>query len=260
MCNGQEYSVSELSKLAGVSVRTLHHYDQIGLITPYRRDNGYREYGYEHLVRLQQIIIYRELDFSLADIGRLVNADNYDLLSALESQKALLLERQTKTNAMINSIEVTMASTKAEKNIAIMFENLPTGKLETWDKLTGDAYGISISEALKKHSIASNLTEEEALACKEENEAFIDEYVKAIDLPIESKIIQDLVKRYLHLGESMLGPNVKKNLDYETILLLADKMINDTAMHELHSFYHPDLSRHLGKAMQHYAEENLKDK
>ena len=258
MSESQVYSVSELSKLAGVSVRTLHHYDQIGLLKPHRRDNGYRGYSDEHLVKLQQIIIYRELDFSLDDISQLLNADNYDLLAALESQKALLLERQNKTHSMINSIEVTMTNIRAEKNIEIIFDGLPKGKLENWDELTEDAYGVRLTDGIKE--VTSNFTEAEALAWKEENDALFAEYVKAISLPIESKTIQDLVKRHRELGEILLGSNAKGKIDYKTTLLFADKMINDPVMHEIHSLYHKDLSQHLGRAMRHYAEVNLKDK
>lgn len=183
MSESRAYSVSELSKLAGLSVRTLHHYDQVGLLKPYRRDNGYREYSYEHLVRLQQIIIYRELDFSLDDIGRMLNADNYDLLSALESQKTLLLERQAKTNSMINSIEVTMANTKAERNLEIMLSDLPKGKLEEWDKLLENRYGMSSADVHQKTSVIT-FTEKDVQTLKEENDAIVEEYVKAITLPV----------------------------------------------------------------------------
>lgn len=260
MCESRTYSVSELSKLAGVSVRTLHHYDQVGLLTPYRRNNGYREYGYEHLVRLQQIIIYRELDFSLDDIGRLMNSDGYDLLSALESQKALLLERQTKTNSMINSIEATMTNIKAEKHIEILFNDLPKGKLDEWEKLIEDKYGISLVDAIKQNSIDGNFTEEEVQAHKEANDELIKEYVEAISLPVESETVQNLVERYLHFGDVILGENKEKMLDYKTMLLFAEKMIKDPVMHEIHSFYHADLSRHLGEAMLHYAQKNLQHK
>ncbi len=60
------YTVKELSTLAGVSVRTLHYYDQIGLLSPARiAENGYRQYDNAALLRLQQILFYRELDFKL---------------------------------------------------------------------------------------------------------------------------------------------------------------------------------------------------
>ena len=65
------FTVKQLSKLAGVTPRTLHHYDDIGLLKPSRvGDNGYRYYGEDALLRLQQILFYRELDIPLDDIRR----------------------------------------------------------------------------------------------------------------------------------------------------------------------------------------------
>jgi DNA-binding transcriptional MerR regulator len=67
------YTVKELAEMSGVSVRTLHHYDAIGLVRPAGRSaSGYRLYGEEELLRLQQVLFYRELDMILEEIGRLV--------------------------------------------------------------------------------------------------------------------------------------------------------------------------------------------
>jgi DNA-binding transcriptional MerR regulator len=95
----KSFSVSQVSKLAGVSVRTLHHYDQIGLLTPLRQqDNGYRCYSEQHLVKLQQIMLYRQLDFSLEQIRDM-----------MQEQHALLLSKLDATQQMINNnIEVAM--------------------------------------------------------------------------------------------------------------------------------------------------------
>ena len=67
------FTVKQLSKMAGVTPRTLHHYDEIGLLKPSRiGDNGYRYYGEEALLKLQQILFYRELDFPLDDIKKIM--------------------------------------------------------------------------------------------------------------------------------------------------------------------------------------------
>ena len=77
------YTVKKLSKLAGISVRTLHYYDQIGLLMPSSVGaNGYRHYGEEALVKLQQILFYRELDLSLDEIKTIVGSPEFDVLTA----------------------------------------------------------------------------------------------------------------------------------------------------------------------------------
>ena len=251
------FSVSELSKLAGVSVRTLHHYDQVGLLKPHRRlANGYRDYTYDHLITLQQIIIYRELDFSINDIQQLLNAEDFDLLSALESQKTLLLERQKKTNAMINSIEATMTNIQGKRNVDIIFEDLPKEKLELWDNLSKDALGISFSSVVQR--VSGNLSEDQARCLKEENEALAKEYVDHINFPIESREIQDLVRRFIQLSSSMMQGASMGVMDYEKTIFSAEKMMNDPLSQEIYSIYHQDFAHHLGRAMLYFAEHNLK--
>ena len=90
MADAKVYSVSQLSKLAGVSVKTLHYYDHKGLLVPMRQlDNGYLTYSQKHLVILQQILIYRALDFSIEAIKNLLNAKSQDLHQALLEQKMM---------------------------------------------------------------------------------------------------------------------------------------------------------------------------
>ncbi len=73
------YSVGQVSALAGITVRTLHHYDELGLLTPSERGSaGYRRYSDVDLERLEQILYYRELGFSLTDIATIVNKPTTD--------------------------------------------------------------------------------------------------------------------------------------------------------------------------------------
>ena len=88
------FTVKQLSKLAGVTPRTLHHYDAIGLLKPSRvGDNGYRYYGEESLLRLQQILFYRELGIPLEDIKKIMGRRDFDVLGALRSHKELCKSR-----------------------------------------------------------------------------------------------------------------------------------------------------------------------
>ena len=79
------YTVKQLATLAGVTVRTLHHYDEIGLLKPSSvGGNGYRYYGEEALYRLQQILFYRELEVPLGEIRRILRNRDFDVTTALE--------------------------------------------------------------------------------------------------------------------------------------------------------------------------------
>ena len=103
------FTVKQLSKLAGVTPRTLHHYDDIGLLKPSRvGDNGYRYYGEEALLRLQQILFYRELDIRLDDIKKIIGRRDFDVLSALQSHKDALNKQVARLNLLINTVDNTI--------------------------------------------------------------------------------------------------------------------------------------------------------
>lgn len=99
--------IREFSRLTGVSVRTLHYYDQIGLLRPARvdKDSGYRYYDEASLLRMQQILFYRELDFSLKDICRILSSPNFDAQQALAEQRQLLSLKKQRLERLIAAID-----------------------------------------------------------------------------------------------------------------------------------------------------------
>ena len=104
------YLVKEAAELAKVSVRTLHHYDEIGLLTPRRRTAaGYRLYDDDDLLRLQQILIGRALGLPLEAIRRSLDDPSFDRKHALLAQKRQLLQRAKQTQAMISAIDAALA-------------------------------------------------------------------------------------------------------------------------------------------------------
>ena len=112
------YTVKQLSDLAGVSVRTLHYYDQIDLLTPDRGANGYRYYADTAVLKLQQILFYRELGFSLEDIRALLDAPDFDLLAALQTHHAALQARVQRLNALIATVETTILHLTGEVHMS----------------------------------------------------------------------------------------------------------------------------------------------
>src|SRR4051812_29957137 len=100
------YTVNKLAKLAGISVRTLHYYDQIGLLTPSGvADNGYRQYGEKELIKLQQILFFKELDFPLEQIKQILDSPGYDKNEALKDQKQLLELKKDRLTELIKTID-----------------------------------------------------------------------------------------------------------------------------------------------------------
>ena len=105
----KRYSPAQLAQMSGVSVRTLHHYDQIGLLVPERRANGYRSYGPAEVERLQQILIFKSCGMELADIGRILDSPAFDARTALRTHLAELTRRRAELDALIRTVEQTVA-------------------------------------------------------------------------------------------------------------------------------------------------------
>ena len=99
--------IKEFAKLTGVSVRTLRYYDEIGLLKPAFVDKftGYRFYDERSLVRMQEILFYRELDFSLKSIAEILSSPYYDKEKALAEQKKLLILKKERLERLISAID-----------------------------------------------------------------------------------------------------------------------------------------------------------
>jgi DNA-binding transcriptional MerR regulator len=106
----RRYQVKEAAKIAGVSVRTLRHYDEIGLLVPKVRSGaGYRLYGDDELLRLQQICIGRELGLPLEEIRKALDDPGFDQRSALKAQRLLLMSRAQTTASMIRAVDAALS-------------------------------------------------------------------------------------------------------------------------------------------------------
>lgn len=111
MSSRRTYQVKEVARLAGVSVRALHHYDEIGLLAPSSRTKaGYRLYSDDDLLRLQQILIGRELGMPLEEIKRSLDDPSFDRRAALEKQREELAVRAERAAAMLRAIDATLAA------------------------------------------------------------------------------------------------------------------------------------------------------
>ena len=136
MTRSRTYQVKDVAQLAGVSVRTLHHYDAIGLLVPQARTAaGYRLYTDADLLRLQQILIGRELGLSLEEIRRSLDDPRFDRKAALLDQRERLRERVQQSEAMIRAIDAALAglrrrSEEGEMKMEDLFEGFDPSQYE----------------------------------------------------------------------------------------------------------------------------------
>ncbi|PLR81157.1 MerR family transcriptional regulator [Bacillus sp. V33-4] len=107
--------VKEVADLVGISVRTLHHYDEIGLLTPDETtESGYRLYSDNNLQMLQQILFFKELGFPLKKIKDIIKSPSFDQQEALELHRKMLLEKRHRLNKMIATVDKTIQHSKGE--------------------------------------------------------------------------------------------------------------------------------------------------
>lgn len=131
-------TVHEVSELAHVSVRTLHHYDKIGLLRPSARSEvGYRLYDDKDLARLQQIMLFRELEFSLADIGAILDSPDFDRGKALDQQIELLELRREHIGNLIGMAKAL----RGGEGSALEFEPFDTSKLDEYAEQAKASWG-----------------------------------------------------------------------------------------------------------------------
>lgn len=122
--------IGEVAKLTGVTVRTLHYYDEIGLLPPGgTTEAGYRLYNDDDLAVLQQILFFRELDFPLEDIRRILQDPQYDRTDALRRQRTLLLQKRARLDGLIALVDKTL---KGE--IDMSFTQFDTTEIENTKK------------------------------------------------------------------------------------------------------------------------------
>ncbi|MEG1517258.1 MAG: MerR family transcriptional regulator [Raoultibacter sp.] len=147
------YTAHALSVLSGVSVRTLHYYDELGLLQPRRAGNNYRVYTDAEIDRLQQILLYRAVGLKLSAIKGVLDGDGFDAQSALENHLCALRKQQDETNKLIANVEKTLACMKGETKMSDTekFEGFKKKLIEDNEKRYGEevraAYGDAAIDA-----------------------------------------------------------------------------------------------------------------
>lgn len=114
-----EYSIQSLSKMAGISTRTLRYYDEIGILKPARiASSGYRVYSEKEVDLLQQILFYKELGIELKVIKQILSSPSFDILKALYSHKEGLLKKRAQIDLLIENVQKTIDSKERGKKMA----------------------------------------------------------------------------------------------------------------------------------------------
>ena len=243
------YTVKELSILAGVSVRTLHHYDQIGLLSPSRiAHNGYRQYDDAALLRLQQILFNRELDFKLADIKELLDSPAFEQVTALESHWDALWARLARTERLIKTVEDTISHLKGEKEMSkkALFQAFSEEEQEKYAKQAEEQYDpATVRESNRKWKSYSD--EKKQAILDEGNQVYVD-MIAAMPKGTDSPEAQACVQHWREHMNYFWTPNLDQLLGLATMYGQSpDFKKNFDALH-------PDLADFMREAVSIYVQ------
>jgi DNA-binding transcriptional MerR regulator len=194
------HTVKQVAKLSGVSIRTLHHYDEIGLLKPASVGlNGYRYYGREELLRLQQILFHRELGLALEDIRRLLDAPGFDRAAALSAHRTKLAADIERYGQLMRTIDETLAALEGncameDKAMYRGFDPEKQAKYEAW--IVGRYPGMQrVMDASK--AVTKTWRQADFDSAQDEMEAVESGMAGALTsgLPVDSEHVQILMRR-----------------------------------------------------------------
>jgi MerR family transcriptional regulator, thiopeptide resistance regulator len=193
-------NVGEVAALAGVTVRTLHHYDRIGLLSPSDRSAaGYRRYAPADLDRLHRILVYRELGFPLEEVATLLDDPDADPAAHLRRQHRLLRDRLERTQAMVEAVEKEMEAQQMGISLTPeeRFELFGDGFSEEYQAEAEERWGDTEAWAQSQRR-TSAYTKEDWVRIKEEGEAIERRFAEALQggVPADSEQAMDLAEEH----------------------------------------------------------------
>ncbi|CCG01216.1 MerR family transcriptional regulator [Blastococcus saxobsidens] len=193
-------NVGQVAATAGVTVRTLHHYDRIGLLSPSGRTaNGYRQYAPADLDRLHQVLLYRELGFPLEEVATLLDDPSADPLEHLRRQHRLLQGRLERTSAMVAAVEKEMEaramgiSLTPEERFEVFGDWLPEEYAAEAEEKWGDTDAWAQSQQRTRA-----ITKDDWLRVKAESDDVERRFAEALaaDVPADSEQAMDLAEEH----------------------------------------------------------------
>ncbi|GAB3942660.1 MerR family transcriptional regulator [Spirosoma harenae] len=255
----KQYSVNTLAKLAGVSIRTLHHYDRMGLLKPsVRTEARYRLYGENELIRLQQILFYKELDFSLDEIHHILNDPNFDALTALESHKLALQARQYRLSKLLVTIDKTISTLKGERVMLTndeLYEGFPKGQEYRQEAI--EKYGaktVECSEAKLRQMGKAGFEQ-----LKAEQLDIAKKLANLVAQDPTSAVLQQQIARHYANIRGFWGEETCQSKDMAKAYKgLAQLYIDDPRFTAQNGQENPEYAAFLNKAMVYFADTQIK--
>jgi DNA-binding transcriptional MerR regulator len=256
----RELTVKQLAKLSGVSVRALHHYDEIGLLKPaYVGGNGYRYYGQEEHLRLQQILFHRELGLSLDGITQVLDAPGFDRVAALKAHRAKLTAEAARYGQLVRTIDETLAALEGdqpmdEKAVYRGFDPEAAAKQQAW---VIERFGEGARQSIqRREKRLEGWTQADFDRSQADFASIIVAYWKAFvdGVPADGDKVQAITEGLRrHVDSQGDGPVTRAGL-----LHIATIWSEEPIMRARHERMCEGLADYIDKAMRHFAETRLR--
>ena len=258
------YTVKDVAKLSGVSVRALHHYDEIGLLKPAAvGSNGYRYYGREELLRLQQILFHRELRFPLEDIRAVLDDPKFDRETALKAHRKSLEGEARRLKQLVRTIDDTLAALKGDQEMdgrriedGAMFMGFSPEKQAEYEAWLVDRYGGDMRTHIDDAKAKMKTWGKDDFAALQAEAAEIEGHMAkalASGLPAASAGVKALMRRH----HAWVGKSWKKPPEKAAFIGLGDLYLENPDFKARYEAIGSGLTEYYAAAMRAFAEAEL---
>src|ERR1700722_4872834 len=251
------YTVTKLAKISGVSIRTLHWYDEIGLLKPaYHGANGYRYYEEPQLLLLQQILFFRELGFELKQIEQMMTRGDFNKLVALTSHRQVLQKNLERTKQLIETIDQTinhLKGTKKMKDPREMYYGFSKEQQREYEKQLIERFGVAAKVHIEEsHQNVKNWSQSDWERSKKEFGEVCQALSAAIakNLSADSKEVQKITKSHYLWLKKFWTPARDSYSGY-------GQFIVESNLRQSYEAYHPQLPEFIAQAIQVFAKNEL---
>jgi DNA-binding transcriptional MerR regulator len=237
-----------MANLAGVSVRTLHYYDEIDLFKPTAvGDNGYRYYSVESLFQLQQILLYREIDLDLNQIKDIMADDAFDLVSALQQHRQTLQRKMERLRTLVKTVDATILHLTGEVNMSDkhVFVGFSEEKQQEYAKEAEAQWGDSVAKSMK---LWNSYSEERKAEIMQEGSDIYAAIAAKMDLSPAHPDIQALLARWHEHMRYFYEPS------FEALRGLGESYQDHPDFNATFAAIDPALPAFLKKAITHYVD------
>lgn len=251
-----QYTVKDLAKLSGVSIRTLHYYDEIGLLKPIcYGQNGYRYYGKNELLKLQQILFFRELGLELKKIMKILDRSDFDKITALQSHKKVLKQTIDRTHDLITTIDKTIKhlkgiNTMKEEELYFGFNK---EKQKAYEQELIERFGEEARTTIKEsHQKVKSWSKENWNASGQEFASICKDLTNMLENAKEpdSEEVQTIIARHYAWIKQFWTPTRDSYIGH-------GQFIQESDLSKAYEAYHSDLPKFVAKAIEVFAINNL---